>query len=51
MAVLKKDRISLFKQFITDEHRKNSDINKTLMTQKIPKIDEAFIPLLNNTTS
>lgn len=43
LANLKKERLRLFKQYIFDEKRKNCEISKTLMTSKMPKIDEALI--------
>jgi len=48
LANLKKERLRLFKQYIFEEKRKNCDISKTLMTSKMPKIDEALIGITEN---
>lgn len=42
-ANLKRERLRLFRQYITEQKEKNSEINKTLMTSKIPLIQEALI--------
>jgi serine phosphatase RsbU (regulator of sigma subunit) len=43
LANLKREQLRLFRQYISEQKEKNTEINKTLMTSKIPKIEEALI--------
>ena len=47
LANLRRDRRNLFRKYITDETRRNHGMNKTLMTQKLPRIDEALAALVD----